>query len=577
MKMLPAAVIILLAPSALAQEYLISTIGAPLNRPSSAAVDSARNLYIADYGNHRVLKVAPGGTISVAAGNGSQGGYSGDGGPATSAQLWGPMGVALDSGGNLYIADRLNHRIRKVSPGGTISTVAGNGVSGKSGDGGPATSAQLRTPEGVAVDFGGNLYIAEGADVRKVAPNGTISTVAGTGICCSSEDGGLATNVWLNYPAGIAVDAAGNLFIAEANSNRIRKVAPNGQISTVAGSGTKGYWGDGGLATSAQLNYPLGVAVDTTGNLYIADRDNNGIRKVTPGGAISTVAGNGRAGYSGDGGTAANAQLNHPGGVAVDAGGNVYVADGDNAAIRLLQPVKSLLSISGLTNAASNLAGPIAQGEIVVIYGSGLGPSQLAQYKLDNAGKVGTELAGTRVLINNTVCPLIYTSSTQVAAVVPYISFNGAAAVQVEYQGRRSDMMMVNIANSSPGLFTLNSSGQGQAAAFNQDGSLNTAAMPAKPGTIVSLFATGEGPTNPDGVDGKPATTPLPRPIFSVWVMIGDQFAEVIYAGSAPGLVGMMQVNARIPDDTRAGAVPVALWVGMGKSQAGVTIAVSGN
>jgi uncharacterized protein (TIGR03437 family) len=433
----------------------------------------------------------------------------------------------------------------------------------------------------VAVDSVGNLYITEGTFgfIRKVTPNGTISTVAGGGGCCNSGDGGAATSAWLSFPRGVAVDATGNLFIADSGNYRVRKVTPNGQISTVAGSGVKGYRGDGGLATNAGLNSPQGVAVDAAGNLYIADSEDNRIRKVAPDGIISTVAGNGTAAYSGDGGPAVGAQLNHPIGVVVDGDGNVYVADRDNDAIRLLQPAKPLpsITISGITNAASNLVGPIAPGEIVVIYGSGLGPSQLAQYKLDSAGKVSTELAGTRVLIDNTPCPLIYTSSTQVAAVVPYNCCSITPTMQAEYQGRRSDPTIVDVHGSSPGLFTLNSTGQGQAAAFNQDGLLNTATSPAKAGTIVSLFATGEGQTIPNGVDGKPAATPLPKPMLPVAVMIDGQLSEIMYAGPAPGLVGVMQVNARIPDGMRAGAVPVVLWVGMGKSQEGVTIAISGN
>ena len=303
--------------------------------PKGVAVDAAGNLYIADTGNARIRKVAPGGTITTVAGNGV-GGYSGDGGPATAASLDRPPGVALDAAGNLYIADYWNNRIRKVAPGGTITTVAGNGVGGYSGDGGPATAASLAYPAGVVVDAAGNLYIADhdNARIRKVTPGGTITTVAGNGVHGYSGDGGPATAASLSYPKGVAVDAAGNLYIADMYNYRIRKVTPAGVITTAAGNGVQGYSGDGGPATAASLNYQTGVAVDAAGNLYSAGWTDYRIRKVTPGGTISTVAGNGVQGYSGDGGPATAASLNWPYGVNVDAAGNLYIADEANHRIR---------------------------------------------------------------------------------------------------------------------------------------------------------------------------------------------------------------------------------------------------
>jgi sugar lactone lactonase YvrE len=312
---------------------------AKFHLPAGVALDSAGNLFIADSSNARVRKVTPGGVITTAAGNGTQG-SGGDGGQATSAQLSSPVGVAVDTGGNLFIADYVNQRVRKVTPAGVISTIAGNGTAGFSGDGGPASSAQLNGPWGVAVDSAGNLFIADLVNhcIRKVTAGGVISTVAGTGKMGFSGDGALATSAQLNYPAGVAVDASGNLFIADSGNNRVRKVTPGGVISTVAGNGLAGFSGDGRQATSAQIYSPTNLAFDAAGNLLISDHNNNRIRMVTPAGVISTIAGNGIPGFSGDGSPATSAQLNFPMGLAVDATGDVLLADYDNNRIRKVAP-----------------------------------------------------------------------------------------------------------------------------------------------------------------------------------------------------------------------------------------------
>jgi uncharacterized protein (TIGR03437 family) len=372
---------------------------AQLYEPTGVAVDSAGNLFIADWGNQRIRKVS-GGVITTVAGNGALG-FSGDGGPATGAQLYNPNGVAVDSAGNLYIADSFNNRIRKVSNG-TIATVAGGApptgtapilgpglppYGGYGGDGGPATSAQLYDPTGVAVDSAGNIYIADSYNGRvrevsggviatvagggtslsdgaangakldpfslalnsagnlyigdinsgriRILSNGTITTVAGNAQPAGfySGDGGPATNAQLSFPMGAVVDSAANLYFADSENSRVRKVS-DGIIVTVAGNGTFGFSGDKGSATSAALNNPLGVALDTSGNLYIADHDNNRVRKVSTNGVITTVAGSGTQGFSGDGGLATAAQLNGPSGVAVDSSGNLYIADTDNDRVR---------------------------------------------------------------------------------------------------------------------------------------------------------------------------------------------------------------------------------------------------
>ena len=274
--------------------------------------------------------------IDTVAGDGTYG-YGGDDGPATQAQLGNPSEVAVDAAGNVYIAEPQNHRVRKVDVNGVITTVAGNGTSGYSGDGGPATQAELKGPRTLAVDAAGNLYIGTGGffffsngdnRVRKVDVNGIITTVAGNGNFGSNGDGGPATQGPLAFVGGLDVDAVGNLYIAELFGERIRKVDVNGIITTVAGNGSYGFNGDGGPAVQAELDIPTDVVVDAAGNLYIADTANNRVRKVDVNGIITTIAGNGTLGSGGDGGPATQAELYRPGSLDLDAAGNLYIGSG---------------------------------------------------------------------------------------------------------------------------------------------------------------------------------------------------------------------------------------------------------
>jgi len=319
-----------------------------VNTPEGVAVDADGNLYIADTHNHRIRKVDSSGAITVIAGTGMHG-FAGDGGPAVQARLSLPRSVAVDSAGNLYIADHQNHRIRRVDPSGNISTFAGTGERGFRGDGGPAVQAQLSFPRGVALDAAGNLYIAdyENFRIRKVDPSGAISTLAGTGERGFAGDGGPAAQARLGYTEGITADAGGNLYIADASNSRIRKVDASGNISTVAGTGEKGYAGDGGPAVEAKLSLPAGMAVDTAGNLYIADASIMHIRKVDSSGTISTVAGTGEQGFAGDGGPAVEAKLNFPYDVAVDGADNLYIADTYNHRIRKVDSSGTITTIAG--------------------------------------------------------------------------------------------------------------------------------------------------------------------------------------------------------------------------------------
>ncbi len=642
--------------------------GAQLYAPYGLAVDAANDLYIADGRNNRIRRVSNG-VITTTAGSGTAdaGGYAGDNGAATSAQLDIPTGVAVDTSGNVYILDSVNARLRRVSNG-VITTVAGDGNPGFSGDNGPAATAQLgANANGVAVDLSGNVYIADTGNnrIRKVA-NGLITTVAGNGAPGYSGDNGPATNAALNSPYGVAVDAGGSLYIADGGNSCIRKVT-NGVITTIAGTGKPGYSGDNGPATSAQLSSPAGLAVDSAGSLYIADQGNPSFVRKVAGGIITTIAGNGTFGFSGDGGPATNASFSLATGIAIDSTGNIYVSDNLNDRVRLLTPsttsciysvtpgslqasalggtfsftiqtgascswiisgLPSWITISGassgsgpatvtmviaadtgaarsvgisvagvtigvaqqgapqpaaptigaVTNAASNLSGPISPGEIVVLYGSGIGPAQLTYAQVGGDGLYDAQLAGMTVQFNGIPAPILYTSTVQVAAIVPYELTGASVQVTATYQGQTSAPVTVVLAPSAPGLFTLGATGSGEAAAINQNQATNGAAAPVPIGSIITLFATGEGQTSPAGVDGKPASASPPTPTLPVNVTIGGVTVNNLqYVGGAPGEVaGVLQINVQVPAGVAPGsAVPIVIRVGDATSQPGVTIAVS--
>ncbi|MBZ5579847.1 MAG: putative Ig domain-containing protein [Acidobacteriia bacterium] len=341
-------------------------LSAQLNNPAGLALDATGSLLVADMSANRVRKIDSQGIITTIAGIGNFD-FFGDGGPAQAAAFRGPAGVAVDAAGNIYVADRYNQRIRKINTAGLITTVAGNGTQSFSGDTGPALNASLFQPVAVIFDSLGNLLIADNGNnrIRSVSQAGIISTLAGSNVCCTLGDSGPAGNAWISGPQSLALDGSGNLFFADQFNQRIRKITPGGIISTVAGSGARGFSGDGGTATSAQFDQPTGVAVDLAGDLYVLDSINKRVRKVDTSGNINTIAGNGLFKFNGDGAIATSTFLDSPQGVTVDASGNLYISDNGNLRVRQVSPAGIVSTLAGTgVGGFSGDSGPSASAQI---------------------------------------------------------------------------------------------------------------------------------------------------------------------------------------------------------------------
>lgn len=568
--------------SLFAQQYKINTLAgtgtagwsgdlgsallAQFNQPIRVALDSAGNVYVTDLGNSSIREIFTNGTINSVTGNGSAG-FSGDGGTAIGAQLASPHDIAFDSSGNLYVADTGNARIRIISNG-RINTFAGStrGTQGGNlGDNGPALSAKFIAPTGVVVDKNGNTYVSDigNATVRKIAPNGTITTIAGTGFLSFGSfqgEGGQATQALLGLPYSLTLDPAGNLYIVDIGLSRLFRINSDGTIHTV------------------MQNFPAqNCVIDAAGNIFVPDIYNNTVDKILPTGTKLWIGGDGVSGYAGDGGVGTVGNMGNPTGVALDKSGNVYVAEGLSAVVRTLSPIAN--SIGAIASAATiqpfaapasgvgDATVPVAPGELVVLFGNNMGPATLVSNTPSN-GKFGTSLAGTTVSIGGHPAPIIYTSSNLVSAIVPYeVSGTTSAAVTVTYQGQTTVAYTVPVQSTSPGVFTADESGSGEAlaVAFNNS-QLNSASNPASVGDFLILYVTGEGQTSPGGVDGQLTVGANTAPLATISATVNGTPA-VVAAVEAPTIVaGVLQLNLQIPSGVVSGSAEVRVTAGVYRS-----------
>ncbi len=569
--------------------------------PAGIAVDTTGNLYIADSANNLIRKVSTNGLISTIAGNVTNidGGYSGDGGPSTGAEVRNPGGLALDAAGNLYIADTGNLRIRKIATNGIITTVAGGGSgcaqqTNLVGDGCPATSAILFSPASVAVDTAGNLYIADTFNqrIRHVAPGGTITTVAGNGsftlLASSLGDGGPATSATLNFPAGVSVDSLGNVYVGDTFNNRIRKVTVNGIINTIAGSGSGSYSGDGGPATIAGLSSPNGVTVDAAGNLYIADTGDQRVREVTANGTITTIAGDGDIGSTGDGGPATSATLNAPIAVALGDGGNIFVSDAgtnsdpsspDDYRVRLLTPPagSQAPTVTFVQNAEGGSA-IIAPNTWVAIDGSNLAPvgdTRIWEGSDFVNNQMPTQLDGVGVSMNGESAYVYYISPAQVNVLTPLDLAAGNVQVTVTRGGVTSASFTAEAKAYSPSFFIFGA-GPYVVATHASGALLGPTSLypglttPAAPGEVVVLYANSFGPVSPAVVAGSEAQSgDLPS---SPVIDIGGLPASVQFAGLvSPGLY---QFNVVVPSSAPDGDDSITAQYNGFTTQSGVLLTV---
>ncbi len=545
-------------------------VAADVTEPRDIAADPAGNLYIAE--SRRVFRLTPSGQLNLYAGQPDTAALPEDA-PAGNAAISGPIHVSLDGAGNLYVTEERGRRVRRINPAGFIRTmangqtfadpvsaimdargvmrvadyagnriysiapdgkatvIAGDGTAGYRGDNALATASRINRPREMTIDRAGNLIFADSLNhrIRRIGVNGVITTIAGTGTRGFSGDGRLATQAQLSTPQGVFLDSAGVLYIADSGNHRIRRVAANGLITTVAGNGSAEDAGDGAPALQAALNSPSSVVMDPAGGLLIADTFNHKIRRVTPDGIIETIAGDGTPGNDGDGESSQAARFRFPTSLAVDPAGVIYIADHENQRIRRLTPVVPEPLVEpepdpvALFHAATLAPGPFAPGQLVI-----------------------ARPGDARITVNDRPVVPVSSSREQVSFVLP------VAASEVRINGRA-----IRLERAAPGIFAQN--GSGQAVAINEDNSLNSAENPAPRGSVLAFYLTGEGADWKDAVE----------------VMVGQARAEVLFAGPVAAFPGVFQVNVRLPGIfTPPGVRPLTVSVADIASQAGVTIAV---
>lgn len=521
----------------------------PWEQVSHLAFDNDGNLYFSDTANLRVRRITPGGVLSTVAGNGTRppidfffcavltGAAVGDGNQATNAAVFNPAGLAFLTDGSLIIVDQHSNRIRRVAPTGVISTIVG-GMHSFYAPGIPATSSGLDWPTAVAVGPDGLVYFTElhSGRVARVNADGRLATIVGTGFSGFNLESGPATSVRLWNPTGITFDRQGNLYIADQTNHRVRRVTPDGNLTTIAGtSAGAGFSGDGGPATSAQLNRPTDVKVDRAGNIYISDMSNHRVRRIDPQGIITTLAGDGEPGRGPDGVPASTSSLNMPTGLALDANDRLYIVDWGNYLIRRVSTNgEPAIRSAGVVNAASFAAGPIAPGSLISIVGSTLTSGDTLEVRLGDQPATIT-----------------FRSAEQINAALPYGIAPGPAPIRVTSARGVSAPEFVTIAPAAIGVF--HDPVSRQAIALNQDGSLNSPERPESAGRVLTIFATGIGEVirAADGLD---------RSVADVTARLGERPATLLFAGLTPGFLGLAQFNILVPDGVTAGsAVPLTL------------------
>ncbi len=529
-----------------------------LSNPCGIAVDSAGNIYIADQANNRIRKISSppsSGNISTVAGDGTEG-FTGDGAAATAAEINLPCGIAVDPAGDIIFSQTdangtTASAIREVS-GGNISTLAGGNSTtplgpGYTGDGGPAINAEVNNPLAIALDSAGNIYIADtlNSAIREITTNGNIRTLSNK----------------FNRPEGVFVDAAGNIYVADTHNHCVRKIATNSSTTTVAGiCGTPGFSGDNGPATKATLNYPTGVAVDGAGNIYIVDSNNFRVRMMTAGGTIYTIAGNGDDGIGGDGGPALNAPLSFPFSIALGAQGVIYISDQQNNEIRMLTPVLGKPSINSAESASQfgAFVGSAAPGSWIEIYGSNLAVDSRLWTTADfNGPNAPTKLDGTSVSIGGQPAIVSYISPGQVNALVPMSVQPGQQGIVVTNSGGTSAAYSMTINSLEPGLCQTTVNGVAYVTAvINGTTTFISPSQPAQAGEILNFFGVGFGPVSPAPEPGQ-TVTQMNQLTNSLQIQIGGVTAQLDYFGLAPEALGLYQFNVVVPNVPAGNQVPV--------------------